>query len=365
MAQILAPTIDHIALAADILHEGGVIGLPTETVYGLAGRAFDQRGVTKIFETKERPKFDPLIVHVGREVQENAAQLGTWIDALTEAAVIDPASLSPRACERVELLLNAFWPGPLTLVLPKHENIPLLVTSGLNTVAVRMPRHEIALDLISHTGPLAAPSANRFGRISPTSAADVERELGDRIPVILDGGNCQCGLESTVLLVEPKGDLVLLRSGSLTAEVIAEVVGEVPAAPSHSYLPEAAAASPGQLKNHYAPRKPLYLLPSAAAELSPQQLTGLDSQQHYGLLTLKAANDEQLAPLSQACASLHTRCLSETGDVAEMARNFFTTLRELDGLEEVDVILAEPVTNPQGLLHAIQDRLQRASAGSI
>ncbi len=159
MAQVLLPSIDHIAQAAEVLREGGTVGMPTETVYGLAGRVFDERALARIFDVKQRPEFDPLIVHVGRDVQHLAKTVGSWINALAQAECVDPSPLTTAACERVELLLDAFWPGPLTLVLPKHVAVPGLATSGLATVALRMPRHEVALDLISQTGPLAAPSA--------------------------------------------------------------------------------------------------------------------------------------------------------------------------------------------------------------
>lgn len=194
MAELLQPTAENLARAGEALRRGELVGMPTETVYGLAGNALDAEAVARIFAVKERPTFDPLIVHVAPELR--------GLDAFGEAELVDVAALDGDARTHIEALISRFWPGPLTLVLPRGARVPDLVTSGLATVAVRMPRHPVAQALIrAAQRPLAAPSANRFGRISPTSAADVQAELGDRIGLILDGGSSEVGVESTVLAI--------------------------------------------------------------------------------------------------------------------------------------------------------------------
>src|SRR5438046_2722678 len=188
---IVPPTTENLRRAAELIARGELVGLPTETVYGLAGDAFNAAAVAKIFAAKDRPTFDPLIVHVAPIPRGQAG-----IDVLQARGVIDAAALDSTARARAEALMGAFWPGPLTLVLPRQACVPDLVTSGLPTVAVRVPRHPVALALLAQAGtPLAAPSANRFGRISPTSARDVEAELGGELALILDGGRCDVGVE--------------------------------------------------------------------------------------------------------------------------------------------------------------------------
>ena len=193
VAQIL--TASECALAVDCLRSGDIVGMPTETVYGLAGNAFDANAVAKIFAAKERPSFDPLIVHVAKDLS-SVAKLGL-------AKIIHPQSMTPSMIRITDALIQKFWPGPLTIILPKHSKIPDLVTSGLDRVGVRMPAHELAQQLLKATGlPLAAPSANRFGRISPTTAQHVAEELGTKIKYIVDGGSCTVGIESTVVTVD-------------------------------------------------------------------------------------------------------------------------------------------------------------------
>lgn len=335
MAELLQPTEQNLARAAAALRAGEVVGMPTETVYGLAGTATDARAVAKIFATKERPTFDPLIVHVAPEMS-------------LEGIV---ASVPTRA----RTLMDAFWPGPLTLVLPRGNRIPDLVTSGLPSVAVRMPRHPVAQALIREAGvPLAAPSANRFGRISPTSAADVQSELGDRIGLILDGGRCELGLESTVLALEGERAL-LLRPGGVPKSAIEQALGiEVLPAPKV----EGPAASPGMLASHYAPRKPMTLLDAPLERATfPAALPRI-----IGVLAQSGDAEQRARELSQRLGvTVRVQVLSASGDPGEAARRLFASMRALDG-SDAELLFAEPCPTEEGLGHAIADRLRRACA---
>lgn len=311
-----------ITRAAAVLRGGGLVAFPTETVYGLGAVAIDARAVARIFEAKERPHFDPLIIHLGS---------ADWLERCV-------ASVPPEAGR----LAERFWPGPLTLVLPKRENIPDIVTSGLPTVAVRMPAHPVARALIHATGaPVAAPSANRFGQLSPTTAQAVEEELGGRVDMILDGGPTQLGIESTIVALGETGPR-LLRPGPVTLEELCECLGrEVVVASGSSATPE----SPGMLIRHYAPRTPLRVLVQSAAPIAP-------NDRRVGLLAFRSA------PTSGNFAAVET--LSATGDLREAAANLFAALRRLDAAG-VDAIVAEPVPEA-GLGRAIMDRLRKAAA---
>ncbi len=308
-----------IGEAASLLAAGQIVALPTETVYGLAGDALNADAVARIFEAKERPFFDPLIVHLPSL---------DWLDRLTTSA---DDSL-------VRTLIERFWPGPLTLVLPRREIVPDLVTSGLPTVAVRMSAHPVFRSVLSEFGrPVAAPSANRFGRISPTAAAHVLAELDGRIPLILDGGPCSLGLESTV--VAPReGALHLLRAGPVTTEDLA------PIAPI--LASSAAIQSPGQLPSHYAPGTPLELL-GHGAEADTWQGSG-----RAGLLSWSRT----ILPRQFVAMEL----LTPRNDPREAAARLFAAMRRLDALG-LDVIIAEPPP-PSGLGAAILDRLRKAAA---
>ncbi len=322
MARILAASEPGaIALAAAVLSDGGLVAFPTETVYGLGADALNPIAVARIFESKGRPRFDPLIVHVADE-----AQLGELV-----------VDLPPNALA----LANRFWPGPLTLVLPKKAVVPDIVTAGLATVAVRIPAHPVALDLIRQTQrPIAAPSANRFGRISPTYAAAVNEELGDAMNLVLDGGPCRIGVESTVIFFADNQPL-LLRPGGLAVEEIEAIVGPV-VIPE---LTEEQPLSPGRLPAHYAPRTPLAIwFGDNVATLGKR----------VGLLALQP-------PLNPR-RFVAVEILSKDGDLIEAAANLFAALRRLDRLG-LDLILAEPVPN-RGIGLALNDRLRRASAGS-
>ncbi len=341
---IAPPTDENLARAAALLSRGELVGVPTETVYGLAADALDAAAVARIFAAKERPTFDPLIVHV-------AAARGR-LAALEEDGVVAAGALAPSGRERAETLMAAFWPGPLTLVLPRGPRVPDLVASGLPTVAVRVPRHPVAQALLERAGrPLAAPSANRFGRISPTCAQDVEDELHDRVAMILDGGRCPIGVESTVVAVAPDGALTLLRPGGTPVEEIARAVGVTPSRPTET----GEAAAPGMLPSHYAPRAKVVLLDGPL----PDDAAARFQRRGQRLGVLAQAGDA--AALRARLGVDEVRVLSPTGDEAEAARNLFAALRALDEAG-VDPILAELPPDARGLRHAIRDRLVRAAA---
>ena len=304
--------------AAAILRDGGTVAFPTETVYGLGANALDATAVARIFEIKGRPRFDPLIVHVA-----SVAQARELVEAWPKLA---------------DELTERFWPGPLTLVLPKADVIPAIVTAGLPTVALRMPAHPIALELIEAAGvPVAAPSANRFGGISPTTSEHVRRQLEDAVDLVVDGGPSRVGVESTVIsLVDSRP--VLLRAGGLPVEEIEEVAGPVGRPSADPSLP----TSPGQLARHYAPRTPL----TVCDDWRDVPITG-----RTGLLALEAPGTE---------ASFESvEVLSASADLREAAANLFAALHRLDALG-LDHIVAVRVPDV-GLGLAINDRLRRAA----
>ncbi|HYC65037.1 MAG TPA: L-threonylcarbamoyladenylate synthase [Reyranellaceae bacterium] len=308
-----------IETAARLIREGELVAFPTETVYGLGGDATNERAVAKIFEAKGRPQFNPLISHV--------------LDAGEARRLV-------RWNQLADKLVESFWPGPLTLVLPRAKDsaISLLATAGLDSVAVRSPAHFMARDLIRAAGrPIAAPSANPSGAISPTRAEHVAEALGDRVKMILDGGPCTVGLESTVLDLSTSRP-VLLRPGGATREAIEAVIG--PVALSEAVpTGDAARKSPGQLESHYAPARPVRLDAKAAA---PDE----------ALLAFGA---------NPPAGARQTLNLSPTGDLTEAAANLFAHLRALDRPENRRIaVMAVP---DKGLGLAINDRLRRAAAG--
>lgn len=319
---------------ADLLESGEVVALPTETVYGLGADALNADAVAKVFAAKERPAFDPLIVHVGTFEQ---------VDEIADV----PVELK----ELVAKLMKAHWPGPLTLVLPKKQCVPDIVTSGLPTVAVRMSAHPIMKAVIRKLGkPVAAPSANRFGRISPTSASAVAKELSGRIPVIVDGGACREGLESTIIRPEAGGKrpvLHMLRAGPVTKEML-QRFGKVERAKSNrsNEAPEA----PGQLASHYAPVTPLRLL-RRIEDFQPE------AGKKYGLLSY--CGSEKAGFINGHDWTTVEQLSPGNGKLAEAAVRFFFVLRTLDE-SGVDEIIAEPVSET-GLGVAIMDKLRRAS----
>ncbi len=316
MVKILKPDDETLKKAATIIREGGLVAFPTETVYGLGANAFNKEAVAKIFETKQRPAFDPLIVHI----------------ADFEAIEY----LCSEVHEKVIFLIKKFWPGPLTLVLPKKNIVPDIVSAGLKTVAVRMPSHPVALKLIKEVGvPISAPSANLFGKLSPTTADHVKEQLGEKIDLIIDGGRCPIGVESTILYFAPEP--IILRPGGLPVEEIERVIGKVKTL-TYSERPY----SPGQLLYHYAPRTPLRIIRDKGVSI-PSHIKA-------GLLAFTFPENRELFK--------EIEVLSSSGDLREAAANLFVCLHRLDKAK-VDIIYAEPVPEV-GLGKAIMNRLRKA-----
>jgi L-threonylcarbamoyladenylate synthase len=313
----MAETGKDINKAKQLLQAGELVAIPTETVYGLAGNALNTGAVAKIFSVKDRPRFDPLIIHV-----PSFEKVGLY------AAYIP---------EKATRLAEAFWPGPLTLLFEKKQIVPDLVTSGLSTVGIRCPDHTLTGELLeSLEFPLAAPSANPFGYVSPTTTRHVEDQLGGRISYILDGGPCAVGIESTIVGFGEHDEAIVYRRGGLKLEDIEQAIGKVKIQTAASSNPKA----PGQLHSHYAPRKKLI-----AGEL--HELMSFPSL-NAGIITFDRKVDHP-----------HSIVLSLSGNMEEAARNFFSAVRTMDGLP-VEVILAEYVPDT-GLGRAINDRLKRAS----
>ncbi|TCB92083.1 threonylcarbamoyl-AMP synthase [Micromonospora zingiberis] len=311
------PADGDLAEAASVLRTGGLVAFPTETVYGLGANALDARAAARIFEAKARPSFDPLITHLA-----DAADLESLVGAVPPAV----AALAAR-----------FWPGPLTLIVDRPAMIPPIVTSGLATMAVRVPDNEYARRLIAAAGvPVAAPSANRFGQLSPTRAEHVVRGLGAAVDVVLDGGPTRCGIESTI--VDARGERpVVLRLGALPVEELEQVAGPVTIRPGSSGQPVA----PGTLAAHYAPRTPLRLSTAGAT----------DSGVRRGYLAFRDR------PVGDWAA---VEVLSAAGDLTEAAARLFEALHRLDATG-VGEIVAESVPDT-GVGRAVNDRLRRAAA---
>lgn len=315
---------DHMHLAARMIQTGGLVAFPTETVYGLGADALNPEAVEKIFAAKKRPAFDPLIIHI--------AELETLM-------ILAQINLQPRA--PLMTLVETFWPGPLTLVLPRRSVIPDIVTAGLPTVAIRMPAHPMALALIREAGtPIAAPSANPFGCVSPTMAHHVLEGLGEHVDLILDGGPCPLGVESTIISFA-NGSPTLLRSGSLSVEDLEAVIGPIGQGNNSGSVP----CAPGQLDRHYATRTPLTLLPTHGARPS------VSPGEQVGLLAFSSSLD------SDRYAAVEI--LSPSGDLKEAARNLFAALHRLDAMG-LDRLWAEPC-HESGMGAAIMDRLRRCA----
>lgn len=335
-----APEAALIEQAAAVLRAGGLVAFPTETVYGLGANALDAEAVRGIFRAKERPASDPLIVHLA--------------DVAALADIV--AALPPL----VHTLAAHFWPGPLTLVLPRGERVPPEVTAGGATVAVRIPAHPVALALIRAAGvPVAAPSANRFGRLSPTCAAHVQADLAGRVAIILDGGPTPVGVESTVLsLATPTP--TILRPGGISREALAAVLGEVQVLAA--VMPESERApAPGMSLQHYAPRARLTLYcGETAALLAAIRETALARHAQGERVGLLLA-DEDAATFAGLPVTVQT--LGPAADLAQAAQRLFAALRQLDATG-VSVILARDF-GAAGLGLAIRDRLTRAAAGEV
>ncbi len=321
-AILSASDAESIRRAGRIIKTGGLVAFPTETVYGLGCDAMNAEAAAKIFEAKQRPQFDPLIVHIA-----DRKQLETLVEFVPPLA---------------QQLMDHFWPGPLTLILQKQTAVPDLVTAGLSTVAVRMPNHPVAQRLIREAGtPIAAPSANLFGYVSPTTAQHVAAGLGSTVDLILDDGPCPIGVESTIVSLagsQPE----LLRPGSITIEQLSAVIGAIRRSVSVNHTPIA----PGQLSRHYATQTPLTILASAGAR--PTLKDGVRA----GLLIHSHPRDTD----DRFTA---VEVLSSTGDLREAARHLFAALRRLDSLG-LDRIYAEPCQE-EGLGVAIMDRLHRCA----
>ncbi|MEM9837414.1 MAG: L-threonylcarbamoyladenylate synthase [Bacteroidota bacterium] len=315
-----------ISRAAALLRAGKLVAIPTETVYGLAGNALNEAAVASIFDTKERPSFDPLIIHL--PTLDHVAQYVQEIPPLAQR------------------LADQFWPGPLTMVFARQPVVPDLVTAGLDTVAVRIPRHPLTRQLLLELDfPLAAPSANPFGYISPTSAEHVARQLGHKIPYVLDGGHCQVGLESTIVSFTGS-EPVILRKGGIALEAIFAALDSKVAVQTHSSSnPQA----PGMLAKHYSPQVPFFLVTDLPDH---QQLLRYSS---IARIVFGATS----APFPMGIPTT-TFNLSVQGDFSQAARKLFGLLRQLDD-GNFDAIVADLLPE-RGLGRAINDRLRRAAA---
>jgi len=313
---VLKDTHENIKKGAGIIRKGGLVAFPTETVYGLGADALNPEAVAGIFEAKQRPFFDPLIVHI--------------------AECSDVNKLTSGIDKKTEKLVHTFWPGPLTVILKKSAIVPDIITSGLDTVAIRMPRHETALELIRESGtPIAAPSANRFSCLSPTTSRHVMEQLGNSVDMILDGGPCAIGIESTIIKIDETG-IHLLRPGGVAAESIEETAGEKIIRGTAGSKPEA----PGQMNYHYSPSKPVIISDKPPVD---------DSK--GGFLFFTKPETEYPAE--------RTFILSEKGDLREAAANLFSHLHALDSLD-ISRIYAQNVPE-HGLGLGIMDRLKKAS----
>ena len=315
---IVSPSHTAITRAAEIIVSGGCVGMPTETVYGLAADATNPIACSHIFEIKNRPHFDPLIVHVSDHQMF--------------------ASLTRGISDEIGMLIERFWPGPLTVVVPKSDLVPDIVTSGLPTVAIRMPRHDVALELIRAAGrPIAAPSANPFGYLSPTEAAHVEEQLGSRIEMIIDGGPCSVGVESTIVKFH-EGRIHILRPGGISFEEISKITGN----PVHHERVIDLPDSPGQLESHYSPRSRLCLIDE-----------GEDLPENESAALLAFCRN------TRKNTFIRVEILSETGSMHEAAANLFSALHRLDESGAL-IVYAERIPST-GLGVAIMDRLKRGA----
>ncbi len=311
----------NIQKAVEILNQEELVAIPTETVYGLAGNAYSKKAVSKIFEMKNRPSFNPLIVHIHA------------IDQLDQLASYIP--------NKARLLANTFWPGALTLVLKKKPLVPDIVTAGKDSVAIRMPNHPVTLALLEQLSfPLAAPSANPFGSISPTKAIHVEEYFGHKLQMVLDGGHCKDGIESTIIGFE-SDEPVLYRLGAISIEEIEKVIGKIEIKNKKETSPDA----PGMLLRHYAPSTNTYL------ETNVEEFVKSFPDKRIGLLLFsKAVNAPQI---------IHQEILSKNGDFKEAAANLYAALHFLDKLK-LDMIIAERLPDIE-LGKSINDRLERAT----
>jgi L-threonylcarbamoyladenylate synthase len=313
-----------VRAAVEVLRRNSLVSIPTETVYGLAANALEPEAVAKIFEAKERPYFDPLIIHVAQY---------EWLSRLVQSGSAE--------MPLIRKLIERFWPGPLTILFPKTPLVPDIVTAGSQQVAVRMPNHTVFLDVLRMLGkPLAAPSANRFGKVSPTRPEHVFEELKGKIPLILDAGPTTVGVESTIVRVV-ENRIEILRPGPITEELLNEF------APASEFHGSDRIIAPGQSASHYAPAKPVYLLNTQEA---------IPHTEDSALLCWGPVRDPEKFSA--------VRSLSENYDFVEAAQRLFELLRELDRLESLKAIFVEPVPE-EGLGKAIMNRIRRAASPRI
>lgn len=309
-----------ISKAIELLNKEDVVAIPTETVYGLAGNIYSEKAIRKIFQVKQRPLFNPLIVHIPS------------IDQLKKVAREFPI--------KAQKLAEAFWPGSLTLILPKKSNLPEIVTGGKDTVGVRIPNHPVTLSLLKQLSfPLAAPSANPFNRISPTSSDHVEGYFGNNLPMVLEGGECKNGIESTIIGFE-NNEAVLYRLGAISIEEIEKIIGKIQIRNKNDTTPNA----PGMLAKHYAPKTKMYLLDDI------DEFTENNKNKKIGVLRFQGKLNTTRFE--------HIEILSKSGDLKEAASKLYSTLHKLDSLN-LDIIVAERFPDV-GLGKSINDRLERA-----
>ncbi|MFI5263842.1 MAG: L-threonylcarbamoyladenylate synthase [Candidatus Kapaibacterium sp.] len=316
MQTVVGKDVEHVR---QLLGAGEIVAIPTETVYGLAANALDARAVAKIFEVKNRPHFDPLIIHVKSFIAMNEYVIGI-----------------PQWAKE---LASKFMPGPLTLILKKNELIPDIVTAGLNTVGIRIPNHPLALELLSTLDfPLAAPSANPFGYVSPTNAQHVYDQLNQKIPYILDGGQCSVGIESTIVGENESGKPAILRLGGTSVEDIWSALGKCEVETHSTSNP----MNPGRLEHHYSPNHRLVFGSMDFSGYDPSEIGIISFRTEYPGIPRE-----------------HQHILSRSGDLNEAAQKIFSAMRVLDGTN-ITVIFAEHFPDT-GLGRAINDRLRRAS----
>ncbi len=309
-----------INLAAELLSKGELVAIPTETVYGLAANGYDADAVLKIYRVKGRPQFNPLIVHT-----DSFEKISSFVMEFPDV---------------LQKIAHKFWPGPLTVLLPKSKAIHDVVTAGLDHVAVRIPSHPLTLKLLSSLNfPLAAPSANLSGSISPTTAQHASKQLGNKISYILDGGKCAVGIESTIVSLNKNNKVEILRYGVITEQDIAGVIGYIPQKKYTNSI-----ESPGLMKSHYAPIKPFILG-------KMNELLQTYKNKKVAVLSFKISHKSE-----NICGQI---ILSEKGNLNEAAKNLFAAMHQLDA-SDADIIISEQVPN-YGIGLAINDRLQRAS----
>ena len=338
--EFLAVSDVSLSLAAKVINRGGIVAFPTETVYGLGANAYDSAAVVKVFEAKARPFFDPLIVHIAA------------VETLNEAA--DLSLLDEETRHKLSILIKNFWPGPLSIVLPKSDKILVIVTSGLPTAAFRFPANEAAQKLVSlSSGAVAAPSANPFGALSPTNAFHVKETLAGKVDIILDGGACEIGVESTVLDISNNG-VKILRHGGAPKEDIEKLIGPVHDALNAVADTAGGLSSPGQLKSHYAPKTHLTAQATEDIIRCP-----FETNSAWLFFDDSSRNAWQKTQGTQA-QSAAVKVLSPSGNLSEAATRLFETLHELDKIGASNIYAQ--FAPQHGLGATINDRLRRAGS---